>query len=292
MYSCLMSMFDDSGVIQVYRERSAVAVIALETCLRGRKVMFKTNSVDATSLQESVRKKDGKLQYDEWLKKYHAMDRGNWNYYEHQYHREYAKYLLENNMGLFSLSRQRKLEEFCQAMAQKIVLAAHSPDNNSSTDAEAEIVYLLLHLVDRQVLSQLGVSRRDTVFDEVARITITTHTRAVLQADASQDDLMIKAEKMMSTLKSRQSIYFQCKSLFGESSPNNGTIVFALSFFVYRALGHTDRNDADDILAGRRDISDSDMGDFPEPPEIMAAARAVESIIDALQLASDLKHLR
>ena len=254
--------------------------------------MFKTNSVDTTSLQESVRKKDGKLQYDEWLKKYHAMDRGNWNYYEHQYHREYAKYLLENNMGLFSLSRQRKLEKFCQAMAQKIVLAAHSPDNNSSTDAEAEIVYLLLHLVDRQVISQLGVSRRDTVFDEVARITITTHTRAVLQADASQDELMIKVEKMMSTLKSRQSIYFQCKSLFGESSPNNGTIVFALSFFVYRALGHTDRNDADDILAGRRDISDSDMGDFPEPPEIMAAARAVESIIDALQLASDLKHLR
>jgi hypothetical protein len=254
--------------------------------------MFKSNSVDSTSLQEAVRQKDGKLLYDEWLKKYHAMDRGNWNYYEHQYHREYSKYLLGTKTGLFSLSRQRKLEEFCQAMAQKVVLAAQAPDNNSSTDTEAEIVYLLLHLVDRQVLRQLGASRRDTVFDEVARITITTHARAVLHADVSQDDLMIKAEKMMSTLKSRQSIYAQCKSLAGESSPNNGTIVFALSFFVYRVLGHTDRNDADDILTGRRDISDSDMGDFPEPPEIMAAARAVESIIDELQLASDLKHLR
>lgn len=287
-----MVMLDDNEAIQMYRERFAVAAIALETCIRGRKVMFKTNSVDSTSLQESVRQQDGKLRYDEWLKKYHAMDRGNWNYYEHQYHREYSNYLLGNKTGLFSLSRQRKPEEFCQAMAQKIVLAAQAPDNNPSPEAEAEIVYLLLHLVDRQVLSQLGAFRRDTVFDEVARITLTAYTRTVLHADASEDDILNKAEKMMSTLKSRQSIYTQCKSLVGESSPHNGTIVFALSFFVYRALGHTDRNDVDDILTGRRDISDSDMGDFPEPPEIMAAARAVESIIDALQLASDLKHLR
>lgn len=251
-----------------------------------------TNSVNSTSLQESVSQKDGKLQYDEWLKRFHAMDRGNWNYYEHQYRTEYSNYLLGNKMGLFFLFRQQEPENIYQTLAQKIVLAAQGPDNKSSADAGAEIVFLLLHLLDRQVFSQLDESQRDTVFNEVSEITITAFTVAVLHADASQDDLMNKAEQMMSTLKTRQSIYTQCKSLVGESFPNNGTIVFALSFFVYRALGHTDRNDADDILTGRRDTSDSDKGDFPEPPEIMAAARAVESIIDGLQLASDLKHLR
>ena len=54
--------------------------------------------------------KNSILQYDEWLEKYHATDRGNWNYYEPQYHREYSKYLLGENNGLFSLFSKRKPE--------------------------------------------------------------------------------------------------------------------------------------------------------------------------------------
>ena len=51
---------------------------------------------------------------------------------------------------------------------------------------------------------------------------------------------------MMYTLNLGQSIYAQCKSLVGPL-PGRGTMVFALSFFVHRALGHTDRTDADGV---------------------------------------------
>ncbi|MGB5179226.1 MAG: SPOR domain-containing protein [Gammaproteobacteria bacterium] len=176
-------------------------------------------------------------------------------------------------------------------MARKIVLAALPADKNITADADAdagaEIVYLLLHLVRRQAFKQLGATQRDTVLDEVSRLAITGYARAVLDADVSQEAFLQNAGQMMCTLKSRQSIYTQCESFFGESFPGNGTMVFALSFFVYRAMGHTDRNDVDEILTGKRDISDSESEDFPGPPEIMAAARAMESIVDELQIPSD-----
>lgn len=259
---------------------------------KGLKARLKINPKNIAALREPAYPKNEKLQYDEWLKKYHAMDRGNWNYYEHQYRKEYSNYLTGKKPDLFACFRHSKSKENNQALAQKIVLAARVSGNKYSVDAGAEIVYMLLHLIDRQVFSKLGAPERAMVFDEFSEITITDYTLNAFHADASQNDLMDKAEQMMRTLKSRQSIYAQCKSLFGESFPNNGTIIFALSFFVYRALGHTDRNDVDDILTGRRDICGSDKSDFPEAAEIMAAACAVESIIDGLQLESDLKHLR
>lgn len=96
----------------------------------------------------------------------------------------------------------------------------------------------------------------------------------------------------MNTLNLRQSIYAQCESLVGESFPGKGTMVFAFCFFVHRALGHTDRNDVDDILIGKSDLSNSDLEDFPELPVIMQAAITVGSMVSALRIPDDLKHLK
>jgi hypothetical protein len=53
-----------------------------------------TEHVREEERRDDLLLKNSILQYDEWLEKYHATDRGNWNYYEPQYHREYSKYLL------------------------------------------------------------------------------------------------------------------------------------------------------------------------------------------------------
>ena len=250
--------------------------------------MFKNNAVSLPSRQESLSQQNEKLQYNDWLKKYPAADRGNRNDHVTQYRVDYSTYLSGEKTRLFSVFGKRRLEHVYRALAQKIVLAALAPDKKITAGAGAEIVYLLLHLVYQQAFKGLGVARRDTVLAEVSRIAVNGYASAVLDVTAPADAFMRNARQMTSTLKSRRSVYSQCESLFGESFPGNGTMVFALSFFVYKAMGHTDRNDVDDILTGKRDISDTELEDFPRPPEIMAAARAVESIVDELEIPHDL----
>ena len=202
-------------------------------------------------------------------------------------------------MGLFSLFSKRKPEEVYQSIARKIVEAAFryrqeisAPNNKLSADIGAEMIYLLLHFVDRQTFGLLGASRRDTIFDEVSQIAVAVYAGAVLSANAPQSVLIHNVEQMVRTLNSRQLIYAQCESLAGESFPGKGTMVFAFSFFVHRVLGDTDRDDVDDILIGKRDLSHSDLKDFPNSPDIMRAAITVGSTVSALRIQDHLKHLK
>lgn len=201
-------------------------------------------------------------------------------------------------MGLFSLFSKRRPEEVSLSIAKKIVVAALShrqeistQNNKLSADAGAEMIYLLLHLVDRQAFSLLGASRRDAIFDEISQIAIADYVSAVLNTNAPQNVLINYAEQMMNTLNSRQSIYTQCESLTGKSFPSKGTMVFAFSFFVHRALGHTERDDVDDILVGKRDLSGSDLDDFPDMSDIMQEAIRVGSRVSALRIQDEIKHM-
>jgi len=101
-----------------------------------------------------------------------------------------------------------------------------------------------------------------------------------------------KAELMMNIITLRQSIYAQCESFAEEPYPGKGTMVFAFCFFVHRALGYTDREDVNDLLTGKHDLAESDLNDFPEPPEIMDAAITVGSVASELRILDDLKHLK
>jgi len=202
-------------------------------------------------------------------------------------------------MGLFSLFSKKKPEEVYKSIAQKIVVATlqyrqdiPAPNNKVSADAAEELIYLLLHLVDRQAFGLLGADRRNAIFDEVSQIVVADYTGAVLSANAPQDIILHKAELMMNIMTLRQSIYAQCESFTGEPYPGKGTMVFAFCFFVHRALGHTDREDVTDLLTGKRDLAESDLNDFPEPPEIMDAAITVGSVASELRILDDLKHLK
>ncbi len=203
-------------------------------------------------------------------------------------------------MGLFSIFRKRTPEDVYRSVAQKIVLASlryrqdlSAPNHQLSADAGAEMVYLLLHFVDREAFQLLGTSQRDTVFDEISKIVIADYASSVLITNAPQDALLHVAEQMMNALGSRQSIYAQCDSLVGgEGFPSRGTMVFAFCFFVHRALGNTTRSDVDDILIGKRDLSDSDLDDFPDLRATLHAAIFVGSTLEALRIPNDLKYLK
>lgn len=200
-------------------------------------------------------------------------------------------------MGFFSLFRRQKPEEVYRSIAQKIVLASlryrqdlSAPNNRLSADAGAEMAYLLLHLVDREAFRLLGASRRGAVFDEISTTVIADYASAVL--NTQQDVRLHVAAQMTNTLNSRQSIYAQCDSLIDGPFPSRGTMVFAFSFFVHRALGHTARTDVGDILTGKRDVSDADLNDFPDLRAELQTAYSVGLTLKALRISDDLKYLK
>lgn len=203
-------------------------------------------------------------------------------------------------MGLFSLSSKQAPEEVYRTVARKIVTASlryrldlSASNNKRSADAGAEMAYFLLHIVDRETFRLQGASRRDSVFDEISKIVISDYARTVLTTNAPDNVLLEVATDMMEMLNSRQSIYAQCTSLLGESLPGHkGTMLFALCFFVHRALGKTDRTDVDGILTGKRDLSDSDLSDFPGIQVIFEAANVVGTTLTNLRIPDDLKRLK
>lgn len=203
-------------------------------------------------------------------------------------------------MGLFTRFSKRAPEEVYRTVAQKIVAASlryrldlPAPNNKLSADAGAEVAYFLLHVVDREAFRLLGVSRRDTVFDEIAKIVISDYARAVLTPNTPDDILLKVAVQMMDTMNSRQLIYAQCKSLLGEPLPGHrGTMLFALCFFIHRAFRKTDRADVDDILTGERDVGDSDLNDFPDIQVIFETAVRIGTMLANLRIPDDLKRLK
>jgi hypothetical protein len=203
-------------------------------------------------------------------------------------------------MGLFSRFSKPAPEEVYRTVAQKIVAASLSyrldlpaQNNKLSADVGAEVAYFLLHVVDREAFRLLGVARRDTVFDEIAKIVISDYARAVLTPNTPDDVLLKVAVQLMDTMNSRQSIYAQCKSLLGEPLPGHkGTMLFALCFFIHRALGETNRADVDDILTGERDVDDSDLNDFPDIQVIFETAVRIGTMLTNLRIPDDLKRLK
>ncbi len=189
-------------------------------------------------------------------------------------------------------------EKYYQNIASDIVLAARkyrveapTSGDEKSADAGAEIIYLLLHVLDRQAFNDLSDSRRDKVFDKVSVIAISDYVKSVIKKDATSDFKDNLTTQMMHTLDERQLIYAQCNSITGDF-PNSGTMVFVLGFYIHKALGKTDRNDVDEILVGKGNLSDADIKDFPDPVELVDLSVKVTVAITESQIAENLKHLK
>tara|TARA_R110000823_G_scaffold65704_1_gene154023 strand:- start:833 stop:1441 length:609 start_codon:yes stop_codon:yes gene_type:complete len=202
-------------------------------------------------------------------------------------------------MGLFSLFSKKKPHEVYQALAKKIVLSSlqfrqglDAPDNKHSADAGAELIYLLLNLLDQTAFGELGASGRDEVFDNVLLIVLDDYVSAIANTDMPHELQEVIKEEMIKEMNARQSIYSQCESFSGDYFPSKGTMIFAFSFYVHKALGNTKRTDVDEILIGNQDIGDSDIEDFPELTDVLEKVLSVTSILESLKIHKELNHLR
>ena len=200
-------------------------------------------------------------------------------------------------MGFFSLFRSKSAEDVYTSIAQNIVVSAllystelGEENNKRSADAGAEIIYLLIHILDRAAFSCLGPEKRNTVFDSVAEIALNDYVRAVLSNAPMEFQADVKTQ-MFEDLEARQFIYGNCSSLAGEF-PSKGTMTFALSHYVHKALELTERDDVDGVLTGDQDVTDENIDAFPDFSKILENTIWVANIIKDINFEKELKNLK
>lgn len=200
-------------------------------------------------------------------------------------------------MGLFSLFGSKSAEDVYTSVAQNIVVCAllyskelGEENNKRSADAGAEIIYLLMHILDRTAFSCLGPEKRNTVFDSVAEIALDDYVRAVLSKAPLEFQADVKMQ-MFEDLEARQSIYGRCNSLAGEF-PSKGTMTFALSHYVHKALELTKRDDVDGVLAGDQDVTNENIDAFPDFSKVLEDTIWVTNMIKEINFEKELKNLK
>lgn len=200
-------------------------------------------------------------------------------------------------MSLFSFFGSKNPEEVYTSIAQSFVVCALSyrkelneEDNKKSADAAAEIIYLLMHVLDRVAFSALGSEKRNSVFDSVSEIALDDYTKATISGAPIELQLAIKT-KMFEDLEARQTIYGKCDSLAGEF-PAKGTMIFALSYYINKALELTHIEDVEDVLTGIGDVTDENSDAFPDISKLLENAIWIANIVTELKLEKKIKQLK
>ena len=99
-------------------------------------------------------------------------------------------------------------------------------------------------------------------------------------------------KRWIETYNERSRIYGQCPELVGNGWPSRGTMLFALNFYLHQAQGRTDRNDLDDLLTGKRDVSAADIPDLQGLEESYKVAIYVGVVLKKADFAKGVKGFR
>lgn len=201
-------------------------------------------------------------------------------------------------MSLLTIFRRPNSADTARSIGEKIVQASllyreelARSGSNQAAEAGIEVAYVVLHLLDREIFARFGASQRNTLFDPIAQRVIASYVKATLDPNTSEGLAFEVASRMQDTLNSRSLTYAKCRSVFGDTFPSVGTMVFAFCFFVHRALGRTNRFDVAEILAGERQLSETDLKDFPSVEEILRSAAWIGSILKSSKIQRDAKYL-
>ena len=202
-------------------------------------------------------------------------------------------------MNLFDLFRKYAPDDVLRTLRHRIVISAltyrkflDEPNNEKSSNAGAELVFLLLHLVDVAMFGTLGQAKRDLYFDRLALEAIRDYSAATLRSETPEDLKVAAAHIHLRSLNSRQISYSRCKSVMGDGFPGAGSMVFAFCFFVYRVLGRTERATFDEILAGSLPIQASDLRDFPDVEHILRWTCFLGPAVKELQIEREVRKLK
>jgi hypothetical protein len=138
----------------------------------------------------------------------------------------------------------------------------------------------------------LSQQKRDLYLDNLTLDAIRDYSASSLKQAASDEIKSAVVDDLLRRFNSRQVTYAKCKSLMGSDFPGAGSKVFAFSFFVFRALDQTRREQFDEILAGKAPIAQSDLKDFPSLETIIKNAVFVGSTVKEIDFDRHIRKLR
>lgn len=198
-------------------------------------------------------------------------------------------------MGFFGFGKKKDVK---QEIASEIAVSALAyrfelGETNSRLcgHAAVEIVYLLLHLVDREAFKIFGPTRRNEVFDEISVTAIYDYASALFKPGTAANTVNSVSKQMYTDMNDRQSIYAACKSISGDVWPGRGTMVFACDYYIHRALERTDRTDVDGVLRGEQDVTAANSDAFPDPDNTLKLSLYVLNSMSKLRIPEKLRKL-
>ena len=202
-------------------------------------------------------------------------------------------------MSFFGFFKKTDPVDVLRGLRQSLVISAltyrttlNEPNDQKSSNAAAELLFLLLHLADISMFTLLGPKKRDLYFDHLTLEAIRDYSAASLKQETPDDIKSGISDFLLQRFNSRQITYAKCKSMMGDQFPGAGSTVFAFSFFVFRALDQTSREEFDEILAGNARLTESDQKDFPSPRTIFKNAIFVGSAAKEVDIARHVRKLR
>ncbi len=196
-------------------------------------------------------------------------------------------------MNLYGLFHKKEPEDIYVQITQEIVIKSllfraevDTQNNQYSADAGAEILYFLLHQFDRQLFRDVGPEFRERIFDTIAIKVLGDYIQGTLKPETPTEIIHNLCKSMLDTLNERQRIYSKCKCLMVKGiGAAKGSVVFALSFYIHKALRKTKRNNVDEILCGEKDIVMSELDDFPDFEETSKTCiYAMNALIESVKI--------
>lgn len=205
---------------------------------------------------------------------------------------------------LTRIFQRRTSDEIIQELSAKIILCGleyratiQEYSDKISANVGAEIIYLLLHEIDRIAFDIFYAvpKQHEKVMKLLTYKTITDYTRTVLKKGMSIAFTTNLGLSMIKDFNNRHiEIYSRCRTLVGEKRspyPSTGTRIFALGYFIHRALGKTPEKNVDDILVGKQEITREDVTTFPDFTELIKLQVEIMSSLVTMKVKENLQKL-
>ena len=202
-------------------------------------------------------------------------------------------------MSFFDYFKKTEPKDVLRDLCQRLVISTlkyratiNDSNNLKSSNAAAELLFLLLHLVDISMFALLSQQKRDFYFNYLTLETIRDYFAACLKQETPDDIKSAIFNELLERFNSRQLTYSKCKSLMGDEFPWPGSKLFAFSFFVMRELDGKSRVKFEEILAGDTKMCESNRKDFPSFETVLENTVFILSYVKAIDIERYIRKLR
>jgi hypothetical protein len=202
-------------------------------------------------------------------------------------------------MSLFDLFRKKTPLQVLVELRHAVVVSSlafrkHAGEdaNDLTAAAGAELLCFLVHVADQFMNRELSTPDYKSYSEILILDSIKHYADAILIANAPDKLRRTTKQDLLSRFNSGQSVYSKCTLLTDDGVPTPGTKLFALAFFVHRALGHTRRTDLDGVLIGEVPITEADYGQFPGSDRIFLLAAYAGEALKSMELRKRVRALR